>query len=495
VVRGSDAPLSTVHSRLSLAGAAGCLLMVGLAVAVPPSLPAPWSSGARAPLFLGAAWAGFALGVLLVLRLPARTAVALVLLGGLLLPAAAALTPPRSSDDVYRYAWDARVQLAGVDPYRYPPAAPELAGLRDPVLWPATSNWCVPPGGKAADGSPLLPGCTLINRPAVPTIYPPVAQAAFVVARGFGSGPYRPYQLLGVVLASVLTVVLVVGLRRLGHDPRRAVLWAWCPTVALEAANNAHIDVLAALLTVAALLVLARSRSIRGFLVGGALLGLAVATKVTPVLVGPAVARRRPVLLASAAAAAVVAVYAPHVLAVGARVLGYAPGYLREEGYSDGQRFALVTMVVPQRLAGLVAVAILGVVGVVVLLTSEAARPWRGATVMVGAALLVTTPAYPWYALLLVGLVALGGPPAWLAVAAAGYLAQYGQYLGLDAAAGQRIGYGLALLAVLASALVQSQRVPGPETTQAPSLRTAPDDEVVVRPDECSRPVDPSAPG
>ena len=37
----------------------------------------------------------------------------------------------------------------------------------------------------------------------------------------------------------------------------------------------------------------------------------------------------------------------------------------------------------------------------------------------------MTSPAYPWYALLLVVIVALGARPAWLGVAAAGYLAQY----------------------------------------------------------------------
>src|SRR5262249_43348952 len=36
------------------------------------------------------------------------------------------LGTPVHSDDVYRYAWDGRVMRAGINPYRYPPAAPEL---------------------------------------------------------------------------------------------------------------------------------------------------------------------------------------------------------------------------------------------------------------------------------------------------------------------------------------------------------------------------------
>jgi hypothetical protein len=219
--------------------------------------------------------------------------------------------------------------------------------------------------------------------------------------------------------------------------------------------NNAHIDVLAALLTVGALLVLAASRSSRGALAGGALLGLAVATKLTPLLVAPAAARRRPLAVFSALAGAVAIVYAPHVLAVGAGVLGYVPGYLHEEGYADGDRFALLTLVLPTAVASLVAVAVLAVVALVVLRTADPSRPWLGATVMLGASLLVAAPAYPWYALLLVALVALGGGAWWLPVAAAGYVAQYGQYLGLPTAPAQRVGYGLAALVVLAAFVIR----------------------------------------
>ncbi|MFD0578518.1 hypothetical protein [Dactylosporangium darangshiense] len=74
-------------------------------------------------------WLPFAVGARLVLGLHRRTALTLVLLGGAALPLSAALHPPNSSDDMYRYIWDGRVQLTGTDPYRYPPAAPQLAQL------------------------------------------------------------------------------------------------------------------------------------------------------------------------------------------------------------------------------------------------------------------------------------------------------------------------------------------------------------------------------
>ena len=77
-------------------------------------------------------------------------------------------------------------------------------------------------------------------------------------------------------------------------------------------------------------------------------------------------------------------------------------------------------------------------------------RPWGAAVTMVGTALLVATPDYCWYALLLVLLAALSGRAEWLAVVAAGHLALYAADLNLVQLVGQLLGYGLALATVIA---------------------------------------------
>ncbi|WP_327001306.1 glycosyltransferase 87 family protein [Dactylosporangium sp. NBC_01737] len=414
------------------AAAIGCLAAMLAALAF---LPGRWY------LLM---WVPFAAGAYLVCRLDRRTALVLVLLGGAALPLTAGLEPPNSSDDMYRYVWDGRVQRAGIDPYAYAPSAPELAGLRDDFLWPDASNWCVPGG------------CTLINRPDVPTIYPPVAEALFAAVPD--GGRQRPMQLTMAAFAFATGVLLWYALRRLGRDPRRAVLWAWCPLVALEAGNNAHVDVVAVALAAAALYVLARAPDRRAAVLGGLLLGLAVATKLTPALLGPAVLRRRPVTVGLAAAGAVAAVYLPHVLAAGPAVLGYLPGYLHEEGYSNGSRFALLSLLLPAPVVAPAAVLLLAAAALYVLRTAEADRPWRGAAVMVAAALLVTAPAYPWYALLLVMLVAYGAPAEWLALALAGTLTQLATDLGLAQSAVQRAAYAAALLVMAAGLLLRRRR-------------------------------------
>jgi hypothetical protein len=417
--------------------------------------PPRWLDPAGTVALLAVSWALFSAGAWLIRRTPSRTAAVLVLLGGVILPLAAGFGSPRSSDDLYRYQWDGRVQAAGIDPYRYPPAAPELVPLRDPVLWPERSAWCVPPGAS------LAAGCTLINRPTVHTIYPPVAQAYFLAVHAMsvpGAG-YRPVQLAAALAAIATTLLVLSALPRLGIDRRGAVLWAWCPTVALEAGNNGHIDVLAALLSAGALIALSRAGTRRRSAVGGVLLGLAIATKLTPALVVPAVLRRRPLTVLVATAGAVAAVYLPHILAVGAGVIGYFPGYLNEEGYANGSRFALLTLVLPGVLAAPAAMVILAGVAVAAARHTDPQRPWRGAVVTTAVALLVTTPTYPWYAVLLVLLVAFDGRAAWLAVAAAGYLAQHGPDVHLQTVTAQRLGYGAAALAVfVANRLVVSGR-------------------------------------
>jgi hypothetical protein len=382
-------------------------------------------------------WLAFAAGGWLTLRTRPRLAVPLIILGAAAIQLAALSASPRDND-LYRYIWDGRVQAAGIDPYRYVPAAPQLARLRDAFLWPAHGPICITATGRTSgfDAGPQLsslglrvppitPGCTRINRPGVHTIYPPVAEAYFAVVHWLSApdSGSLPIQAAAACCAVATAVLLAVGLRRLGRDPRLAVLWAWCPLTGLQAGNDAHVDVLAALLTVAALLTLAggggRARTARG----AVLLALAITTKVTPVLAAPAALRRRPVTVITAAVGTAVAVYLPHVIAVGGAVIGYLPGYLTEEGYGTGRRFQLLGLAVPGSWTAPAAVVLLGAVAVAVLRTADPDRPWRGAVLMTGAALAVTTPELPWYALLLVALVALDGRAEWLAIAAAGDLA------------------------------------------------------------------------
>jgi len=404
--------------------------------------------------FFGGAWLAFAAAAWLVRGVPKRAAALLILGGCLLGGIAAASGPQRQSDDLYRYVWDGQVQAAGIDPYAYVPAAPQLAGLREnSFLWPDhTTAWCVAPGTKDPDQlGNLVPGCTLINRPSVHTIYPPVAEAYFYAVDELSphGSRYKPIQLAAVLLALATAAALMLGLRSLGRDLRSAALWAWCPMVLFQSGNDAHVDVLGAFFAVCALVVLARDHGVPGRgraarIVGGVLLGLAVGAKLTPIFAAPAALRRRTLVVGTAAAATIVLMYVPHVIAVGGKVIGYIPGYLNEQGYDSGSGFILLNLFLPHSWCSAAAVLIAGAAALAVYFFGDPLRPWRGAVVMTGLSLFLTTPAFGWYAVLLCAFVALDGSVEWLALALTSYFAQLGIVAGLSALSAQRLGYGVA---------------------------------------------------
>jgi uncharacterized membrane protein len=87
----------------------------------------------------------------------------------------------------------------------------------------------------------------------------------------------------------VATVVLIaIGLRETGHDPRKVAWYALSPLPVIEFAGNGHVDGLALLLLVAALLALRRDR--RGL--AGVLVGMATMVKIYPALAVVAMWRR-----------------------------------------------------------------------------------------------------------------------------------------------------------------------------------------------------------
>ncbi|MFL6129231.1 MAG: glycosyltransferase 87 family protein [Mycobacteriales bacterium] len=386
---------------------------------------------------VAAAWLVFPVAVWLVLRTPPRRAVPIVLAGAALLQLATVAVPPRSTDDLFRYAWDGRVQAAGTDPYRHLPVDPALAPLRD--------DWLFPP--ECRDRVPV---CTIMNHPGSPTIYPPVAEAYFLAVHLLSppGSRWKPWQLAAALLALLTTLALIGGLRRAGRDPRWAVLWAWCPLVVIEAGNSAHVDVLAALLAVVGLRLVAARRPVAA----GGLLGAAVAVKLYPALLLPAVLRRRGAPIVAAAALTFAVSYVPHVLAVGTKVLGYLPGYLKEEGYDGSGRFPVLRLLLPGMpppVTLLLAALLLAAVAGWAAWRADPDRPWDGAVVLTGVAVLLAGPNYPWYALLLVALIALSGRWEWMPAAAAAYLPYFVGALDLEMEPTKKLAYGTATALVL----------------------------------------------
>ena len=389
-------------------------------------------------------WVAWGVALACVRRATSRHVLLVVVLGALALRLAAITAVVPLSDDLYRYAWDGKVQASGTDPYRYPPTAPELAGLRD--------DWLFPDDAECAERD-KDPGCTILNRPSVRTIYPPVAQLWFVTGHSVGASQLEDlgWQLFALVADLATMVLLWRVLLHRGRDPRWVAVYAWSPVAVLEAVQNGHVDGLATFFVVGAVALAGRRPAW-----SGAALGAAALVKLYPALLLPALLGRRPVRVVTAFLAVCVVSYVPHVLAVGWDVLGYLPGYLQEEDYGSGGRYLLLRPLGLRGLPATVVAAVVALAVVAVVLRRVRATPDDVAApglLLFGAALLVATPVQPWYGLPLAALAVLAGRPVWLVVPAAAYPAFFAVIDDGPGTFASRVGsacFALALLVLVA---------------------------------------------
>ncbi|HSE56087.1 MAG TPA: hypothetical protein VLB03_10155, partial [Nocardioidaceae bacterium] len=160
----------------------------------------------------------YAAGTTASARLSGPGAVGVVLAVGIACRLILLPTAPSLSTDAYRYVWDARVASAGVDPYAYPPAAPELAGLRDAEIYPR------------------------LNHKTWRTVYPPVAETVFRVVYRIAPGSVLAMKVaLGLAELAALAG-LALWLRTLGLPLGRLTIYAWNPLVLVEIWGSGHLD-------------------------------------------------------------------------------------------------------------------------------------------------------------------------------------------------------------------------------------------------------------
>ena len=375
---------------MAFAAAVGIAGYLGLAMAAAGPL-----GGLGYWLMLAVGVVVLAAGSLLARRAPKRTALLVILIAGAAMRLVLVPLEPALSTDTYRYLWDGRIQAAGINPYVHAPEDEALAGLRDEEVWPN------------------------INRTFARTIYPPVAQFAFLAAEV--TGIRTPVAWKGVTatvdIASML--LLVSALHAAGRDERWVVAYAWNPLPIMAFGLTGHVDALVVLAVMGATLLWWRGRPAWT----GALLGVAAGVKLFPLMLVAAYVRGRDgawrwkeaATVAGAAVAILGAGYLPYA-AAGSDVLGFlSTGYLDEEGYLDRSRYRLLRAL---GLDGRVVAPLLGVAVGIAVLRSRRPAPTRGAWLL-GAALVLTTP-YSWYATPLVALAAAGGAGwawGWFAIA------------------------------------------------------------------------------
>ncbi|WP_421989983.1 hypothetical protein [Roseococcus sp.] len=311
---------------------------------------------------------------------------------------------PHLSSDAFRYVWDGRVQGEGINPYRYVPAAPELAHLRDAAIYPFINR-----AGYAV------------------TIYPPAAEILFFLVGRIADGLVA-LKLAYFAFEAVTALVLLDLLRRIGQPATRIVTYAWHPLAVWEIAGSAHID--AAMLSLMALGIWLAVES-RRLVLAAAVIAVAAMMKPLAALALPIAWKpwdwRAPV----AAIATVVLLYIPY-LSVGTGMFAFVGGYVQEEALASGEAFwpvwLVTTLLGP--VPGLRTAYLLAAAALVLALAfrlafaveDDAETRLRRLSWLVFAGVYALSPGYPWYYLCLLPFLVLFGSPHLWAATLAGYL-------------------------------------------------------------------------
>jgi alpha-1,6-mannosyltransferase len=369
------------HMRLAAIGVG----LVGL-TAAGPKLHLAYGGWALMLIFsIGAA------GAILASRMDCadqRGALIVILVAAVAMRLALVFVEPYLSTDIYRYVWDGRVQAAGINPYRFVPSAPELAHLRDSAIYPN------------------------INRAdyAV-TIYPPMAQVIFLAVSRLGESVL--IMKLGLIACEAATVaVLLALLERQGTSLARVAAYAWHPLPVWEIAGNGHVDAAMCALLMMGLLFFLYGRT----LLAGVVVTLGALVKPTALLALPVFWRPSSWRLPMVVTLTALLAYLPY-LSVGRGVLGYLWGYVDEEGLASGRGIHVLWLaerfVGPMPRAAAVYTALAATILIALAIaagfrkdrserTSIAVLSW-----LLVSFLILASPHYPWYFLVLVPFLAL----------------------------------------------------------------------------------------
>jgi len=329
-------------------------------------------------------------------NVPVRAGLAIILVFAVAARLAIVGIEPLLSTDLYRYIWDGRVQAAGINPYLYVPADHALSTLRDAVIYPH------------------------INRAdyAV-TAYPPIAEM-FFLAVGRIAETTTTMRLAMTACEIAIVAVVIDLLRRLTLPATAVVAYAWHPLAIWEIANNGHVEALMVALLMFGVWLLVRTRRVAGAIV----VALAALAKPYAVLALPAFWRPWDWRVPLAIAAIALVCYLPY-LGAGRGVFGFlGQGYLQEEGFVSGSGIWLVgilqavfgsaSWLVPIYAA--VAAAIMTALGLRYRFDPERGprETISAVIVLLTAGLVLMSPNYAWYFLVLVPFIPLGaGTPAW----------------------------------------------------------------------------------
>ncbi len=341
----------------------------------------------RIPLFMllyGAAFAAYLAGlrVAVASRGPDPALVIVMIAVAVLARAAVIPARPDLSTDIYRYLWEGRAVLHGVNPFAVAPADTSLAPLRD------------------ADFA-------FVNHKQLATIYPPAAQAVFAAAARIHSGATTLKALFALFDLATIAALMAL-LRARGRPVVHALAYAWSPLVIFETGHSGHLDAMGVFFLVAAILLSAGPRR----WAAPVLLGVSILVKYLAVILLPFLAAKRRWGALVVVAAVVVVGYLPF-LGAGRRLAASLREYGSTWWFNGPPYMAASAMLRDPALARRLLVA-LGAAFAVVAAFRERDLA-RFAYRVVACVLLLSPTVYPWYLVWIVPFLCLFPSRGWLA--------------------------------------------------------------------------------
>jgi hypothetical protein len=219
-----------------------------------------------------------------------RRRLAWIALTGLLMRVVLLHCAPERGSDTFRYMWDGALSAHGLSPYLYTPddGKRALADTHaDPRLKAVAKE-----AGKHLDW---------INHPHIQTIYPPLAQAAFLIANRIEPWSASAWRVVLLAFDLVTFGLLILLVYRLRLPIVSLAIYWWNPLLISEFYCAGHVDAIVLPFVVGALLLAIQRRTTLSMLC----LAGAVAAKFWPLILLPLLVRsalRRPRRLAFALA-------------------------------------------------------------------------------------------------------------------------------------------------------------------------------------------------
>ncbi|MFC1667787.1 glycosyltransferase 87 family protein [Chlamydiota bacterium] len=182
-------------------------------------------------------------------------------------------------NDMYRYIWDGKICVSGINPYKYPPQTAlkkEIEAISEQIPLDHQKKLVT----LRTDNPRFY---ERIGYKKVSTIYPPVSQLVFALGSFLKKDSILIMKILFVLFDVLTILVLIRLLNLLKMNKNMVIVYAWSPLILKEFANSGHGDAIALFFVCLACLCVVLNKNICSAI----FFGLGILSKLFPIVLIP----------------------------------------------------------------------------------------------------------------------------------------------------------------------------------------------------------------